>query len=179
MVSSRSFVVLLRRNNLQNHDYKLPFEHGLMHGDKMKKIALVATLLTLTGCINFPKSEQALAEKGSKSPAICSNQPIEKLTKDVEEYLSKCFRWRRDVYVNGANVTTNFYVSKHSTESGAKYLVTMPQNKGIAHLLAVNVEEGNGECKSLINGYAYNFMWARYFGKLETISKGEKAYCPI
>jgi hypothetical protein len=145
----------------------------------MKKFVIITTLVTLTGCINFPKSEQSLMETGSKSPAMCSSQPIEKLTQDVEVYLSKCFRWKRDVYVNGANVTTNFYVLKEASPNGKKYLVTLPQSDSSGYLLAINVEQGSGDCKSSINGYAYNFMWARHFGKLESISKGEKASCPI
>ncbi|WP_049631008.1 hypothetical protein [Cellvibrio sp. pealriver] len=145
----------------------------------MKKIAIVTALLTLTGCISFPQSEQALAETGSKSPTMCSNQPVEKLTKDIEKYLSKCYRWRRDVYVNGANVTTNFYVSKKEIPEGAKYFVTLPHGEGSNFLLTVLAENGNSECQSTINGYAYNFMWARHFGKLEKIAKGEEASCPL
>lgn len=145
----------------------------------MKKAAIITTLFALTGCISFPKSEQSLAETGSKSPLICSSQPIETLTKDVEEYLSKCFRWKRDVYVNGANVTTNFYVSKQAAPEGSKYLATLPNGNERNYLLTINVEKGKGECQSSLNGYAYNFMWARHFGKLEAISKGEETSCPI
>lgn len=145
----------------------------------MKKLAIACTTFALSGCVTFPANEHALAAEGKKATPICSNLPVEKITQDVADYLGECFRWRPDIYVNGANVTTNFYSSKHATPNGTRFLIAMPYRKGLGYLLSVDVEKGKDACATAINGYAYNFMWERHFSRMETIAKGEKASCPF
>ncbi len=145
----------------------------------MKKLAIACTALALSGCVTFPANEKELAAEGKKATPICSSLPVEKITQDVADYLGECFRWRRDIYVNGANVTTNFYSSKHAIPNGTRFLISLPYRKGLGYLLSVDVEKGTDACATAIGGYAYNFMWERHFSRMATIAKGEKASCPF
>lgn len=144
----------------------------------MKKIILLLLCVPLCSCISFPANEGALVALNNKNKEVCSNEEPAVLQKRVSGYLSKCFN-KKELYLNGANISPRVYVTEHPIPKGETYLASMYQKNGLAYLLAVSVEQGSGECKSTINSYAYNFMWARHFERLDAIAKGEDPSCPL
>ncbi|WAJ39133.1 hypothetical protein OU800_07875 [Pseudomonas sp. GOM7] len=142
----------------------------------MKK-TIAFSLSLLSGCSIFPETKEELAQSGNKSPEYCFAYERTLVESRVERYLLKCFKPSYVSTGNGVGFVNNQQLKKETTDEATELSVYSPSGTGAGYFLNILISNGNFNCTTKMSATAYNFVWERYFDKLNESAIGGDPRC--